>query len=72
MNNGNTSAFPHALTVGDISKSTGGLTKREYLAGRALQGLLSCQPHARKDEVLREAVRWADGLISELNEPQAK
>lgn len=47
-----------------------GLTKREYFAGVALQGILAGDQYANEDETrnARNAVRQADELIKALNE----
>ena len=42
----------------------GGLTKREYFAVCALQGLLACPDYTK---AAKEAVKIADSLIAELN-----
>jgi hypothetical protein len=34
-------AFPQSRKVGEIAESSGGLTKREYFAGKALLGLIT-------------------------------
>ena len=53
------------------SDDNSGLTKREYFAAIALQGLLSNpEEYARTNnqDVARKAVFFADKLIAELNE----
>ncbi len=49
---------------------TGGLTKREYFAGCALQGLIvkGGWPHSRG--LAKAAVHHADLLLEELNKPK--
>lgn len=42
-----------------------GLTKREYFAIRALQGLLS-KPHTKPEFAARDAVKAADDLLEAL------
>lgn len=49
---------------GQIEYGALGLTKREYFAGVALQGLL-VDPN-RSDIYAREAVAYADALLAEL------
>ena len=44
----------------------GGLTKREYFAAMALQGVLANNP-SNVFKVVKEAVETADILIAELN-----
>lgn len=54
----------------------GGLTKREYFAGLALQGIVKTHTtdglnpedaHEEIEEACRQAVQYADALIKELN-----
>ena len=48
-----------------------GLTKREYFAAKAMQGLLTVIHHTdRPYNVAKEAVMTADALIEELNKEQ--
>ena len=56
----NTNAFP---TLGNA-----GLTKREYFAALALQGLLVTKAieHLRTEHVAGRAVAFADALLAEL------
>ena len=76
MTEGNSSAHPHKFfefdhtTGGYTEQYTIGLTKREYFAAMALQGLLA--QYDMKEEgsmvyVCEDAVRLADNLIEELN-----
>ena len=44
----------------------GGLTKREYLAAKAMQGLLS-NPNQKFEFVAKLAVLHADALLNELS-----
>lgn len=44
-----------------------GLTKREYFAAMALQGLLADGTNAFESEEIRYAVAFADALIEALN-----
>lgn len=61
----NDSAFPLYSDLLPIY----GLTKREYFAALAMQGLLSCDTDAKHAEnaVACFAVTHADSLIKELN-----
>ena len=65
MNNGNELAFP---LVGREDYNAG-LTKREWFAGLAMQGMLSDPKQAgSSDEIAHYAVYAADALIKELEE----
>lgn len=66
ITNPNDTAFPDQHLIGQ------GLTKREFFAVMALQGLLSDRQHAIKmqytyDAFTNRAVKLADELIKELN-----
>lgn len=56
------------IKVGDYSGATiyRGLTKREYIAAMALQGLLSNSRTIRSDNLSSIAVRHADEILEEL------
>ena len=62
--NPNDCAFPF-----DLNKIiVGGLTKREYFAAMALQGMLSSD-HIQIGKIAAiNAIRYADDLINQLNE----
>lgn len=48
-----------------------GLTKREYFAAMAMQGILSDQTHLRPneaEEIVRRSVILADALLEQLNQ----
>ncbi len=69
MDNSNQSAFPHV--------HHGGLTKREYFAGLAMQGLScyygnTCVESGTRtcDEIARLSVKYADALLNELDKKQ--
>ena len=48
-----------------------GLTKREYFAAMAMQGLLARYNFSSDEDVVaRNAVDYADALLSELEKPQ--
>jgi len=53
----------------DVSSEDGavGLTKREYIAAMAMQGLLASNAYSTK--IAQTAVIEADALINELNVP---
>lgn len=63
-----TRPFDSAFTVfdGDGCTLEDGLTKREYFAAMALQGLLSGGKHLTRT-VAFQAVKLADEIINELN-----
>lgn len=49
-----------------------GLTKREYFAAMAMQGLLAfgnSESYVREETLPSAAVKFADALIKELNKP---
>ncbi len=69
-------SFEQSKTFGDVW--TGGLTKREYFAARAMQGILANLPTYEKGKYIREGVQvtpsatllaidLADALIADLN-----
>jgi hypothetical protein len=59
--NGRESAFPNDWDLG--------LTKREWFAGMALQGLLACDNVSGGPMVLAtESLRYADELLKQLAE----
>lgn len=80
MENGEKGAFPKRA---DGAPQTG-LTKREYFAGLAMQGIMasltemqarggSTLHHAGLDEILaREAVSIADAVLKELDKPKSE
>jgi hypothetical protein len=51
---------------GDTTRNFGGLTKREYFAAMAMQGIQD-QEYIPLTEVARMAVKQADALIEALN-----
>lgn len=66
MENGNNTAFPS-----DIHRYTdGGLTKREYFAAMAMQGIVDRNFHY--DDVARDSVRFADAILKELDKPKSE
>jgi hypothetical protein len=64
-------AFPHPGVFSQF-----GLSKREYFAAMAMQGLLAARPHNLAissnalDDLSGNAVYFADALIAALAEPQ--
>lgn len=69
MTDGTTPAYPHAGTY-QPDWPGNGLTKREYFAAKAMQGLLaSLGQHDVTDyyELASDAVLAADALIHKLN-----
>ena len=67
MTNANESAMPLNEYAATIQYSSG-LTKREYFAAMALQGLLANSSHSRNPIHAHDAVQLADALINALNE----
>lgn len=77
MTNGNDIAWPEIITELENNGlqntySYGGLTKREYFAAMALQGLLASGylNDYDTDRVVADAVLMADKTITELNKNQ--
>jgi hypothetical protein len=77
MSKANESAFPITGEVpGDMpgiatTGMVGGLTKREYFAGLAMQGMLITDPNegrmiCDREAIHRLAVKQADALLAEL------
>ena len=68
------SAFPQKIEHPDGDIYTKGLTKREYFAAMAMQGMLANTnvSYGASDAVFytSDAVFWADKLIKALNESQ--
>lgn len=74
MSNADMSAFPFNVTVHPEwnQEWQNGLTKREYLAAMAMQGLCANSvpgSHHGFKALTSEAVQYADALIDELNKP---
>ena len=91
MSKGNESAFPEIFSEPNNDRdgvidvySSGGLTKREYFAAKAMQGLSSIQvgPEFLKEirdtnltlegVIAENAVRYADALLAELSKEVKK
>lgn len=69
MTNGNDAAFSRggfAMTAEDYDLGAEGMTKREYFAAMALQGLCA-KPDFDSADAPSEAVLVAEALIEELN-----
>lgn len=63
-------AFPVKSQQGFVSE---GMTKREYFASMAMQGLCACSiagSHKMFDVLAKEAVLYADELIKALDNPK--
>lgn len=78
MTNGNDKAFADRTVTTiyvdgktESSIATDGLTKREYFAAMAMQGMyrewLTRNENSKRREVARDAVAMADALIEALN-----
>jgi hypothetical protein len=67
MKNGQQSAFP---ILDETSKEQMGLTKREYFAGLAMQGIMASDSPLRRDrhDVAKRAIEVADELLKKLEE----
>ena len=71
--NPNESAFAKAAFYhpeGGIDSPQSGLTKREYFAAKALQGILSDHTRSLGKDIAIDAVKMADHLIKALNNDQ--
>jgi hypothetical protein len=68
MTNGNESAFPEVQTEPQFNRHSYGLTKREYFAAMAMQGILAGRLMPTPQEIVCQgAVEHADELIEALN-----
>lgn len=65
MEKGKQLAFSSSFGRHEDDIKTGGLNKREYFAGLAMQGLTSTETFPL-DKVAEESVRLADELLKEL------
>ena len=68
MKNSDQSAFAAVAIDGNNSHFEAGLTKREYFAAIAMQGILSTGSGHEK-QIAEAAVIYADALLSELEKP---
>ena len=67
MKNGDNSAMPiFSQDFGYISEGSTGLTKREYFAAMAMQGLLASNLVFEKGACAKNAVRYANELLEAL------
>lgn len=77
MKNGEQQAYPSTAKYKDgnteIIDIQSGLTKREYFAGLAMQGLLAC-PDVRGsyERIVTESINWADELLKQLENETTK
>lgn len=62
--NANESAFPSHGSMGEVVQT--GLTKREYFAGLAMQGMAMRATSLIDIDVAYHATRLADALLAEL------
>lgn len=75
MDNGNESAFPGQELDGSGMPRTGlqwGLTKREYFAAKAMQGILAGDMDSvlKPKHVAISSAQYADALLAELAKEQ--
>jgi hypothetical protein len=71
MKKENEPIYPHLEHThsGEVLEYSKGLTKREYFAGLALQGLLACSEiKYLSDDICESAVGLADELLKQLGE----
>lgn len=59
-------ATSHTDNASEPAAPREGLTKREYFAAAALQGLLAHHNNRAYEAVVRDAVVYADDLLQEL------
>lgn len=65
-------AFPFQINPDNFAPSSSGLTKREFFAAMAMQSLITL-PNLQEfgaDEIAMTAIKYADALIRELEEPK--
>ena len=70
MSNGNQSAFPVPAYVdaeGYTVPPVAGMSKREYFAGLAMQGLLAGRTDVSDEAMASYALRAADALLATLD-----
>lgn len=81
MENKNLPAFPQSMTeingvltdTMDYSPASAGISKREYFAGLAMQGLVACPEikfSSTAENFAKYSVAIADALLLELSKPQ--
>ena len=66
MENKDESAFPFEGGNNNGIQPSSGLTKREYFAGLAMQGILAYGGYATPHDMASDAVMYADALLAEL------
>ena len=64
---GNSQAFASMAVNKDGTYGGTGLTKREYFAAIALQGMIASEMNGSYGEFARRSIECADALIAELN-----
>lgn len=65
---GNNPINPLEIKTGNESMQFVGLTKREYFAGLAMQGIASSD--LTYEDIAHDAVKMADALLVELDKPK--
>lgn len=70
--NADASAFPNKIEKYSEVRYDFGLTKREYFAGLVMQGIVvnagrNGYSFSGKEEIVKDSVKIADELLSELN-----
>lgn len=75
MNNGQKQAFPLTTDADRDTEMHEGISKREYFAGLAMQGIMASMgqvsSHPSEYGIGKLAVAVADDLLSELEKPQS-
>jgi hypothetical protein len=69
MKNGKKPAFQTSIGMSNSEMENMGLTKREYFAGLAMQGLATKKPSDHEDDItriVRTSVLLSDALLEEL------
>jgi hypothetical protein len=69
MKNGKKPAFQTSIGMGNSEMENMGLTKREYFAGLAMQGLATKKPSDHEDDItriVRTSILLSDALLEEL------
>lgn len=54
---------------GQVDFSPFGLTKREYFASMAMQGLMACPGKFKTEQIVKFSIETADALLIELEKP---
>lgn len=72
--NGDKPAYPtiHRNNDGTFEPLSGGLTKREFIAMYAMQGMLSNPAHLElnSESIIKDSLWYADALLTALNNKQ--